>query len=134
MRYYSVENLQYSLTSGIDTSHIHKNHQQLIYLFSRLYNVFTSSCAHVHIFLRPFINHIIFFLQLCLSFLSSFTNSFSPINPLIPSAQVSLGLPYTALFTHQWFYHMTYGFLNTWFTYLIWTVFSVVYSVFCIVL
>jgi hypothetical protein len=38
----------------------------------------------VHIFLRPFINYIIFFLQLCLSFQSSSTNPFSPISPLIP--------------------------------------------------
>jgi hypothetical protein len=47
----------------------------------------------VHIFLRQFINYIIFFLQLCLPFQSSSTNPFSPISPLIPSAQVSLGLP-----------------------------------------
>ena len=33
------------------------------------------------------------FLQLSLSFQSSSTNPFSPISPLIPSAQVSLGLP-----------------------------------------
>jgi hypothetical protein len=30
---------------------------------------------------------------LCLSFQSSSTNSFSPISPAVPSAQVSLGLP-----------------------------------------
>ena len=55
-----------------------------IYLFSRLYNVATSSCAHLT---------IIFFLQLPLSFQSSSINPFSSISPLIPSAQVSLGLP-----------------------------------------
>ena len=43
--------------------------------------------------MRPFDNYIIFFLQLPLSFQSSSINPFSPINPLIPSAQVSLGLP-----------------------------------------
>jgi hypothetical protein len=47
----------------------------------------------VHIFLRPFINYVIFFLQLRLSFQCSSTNPFSPISPLIPSAQLSLGLP-----------------------------------------
>jgi hypothetical protein len=59
-----------------------------------------AQCVHiqqaaqcVHIFLRPFINYIIFFLQLCLSFQSSSINPFSPISPLIPSAQVSVGLP-----------------------------------------
>jgi hypothetical protein len=36
----------------------------------------------VHIFLRSFINYIIFFLQLCLSFQSSSTNPFSPISHL----------------------------------------------------
>ena len=46
-----------------------------------------------HIFLRPFNNYIIFFLQLPLSFQSSSINPFSPISPLIPTAQVSLGLP-----------------------------------------
>ena len=46
-----------------------------------------------HIFLRPFDNYSIFFLQLLLSFPSSSINSFSPISLLIPSAQVSLGLP-----------------------------------------
>jgi hypothetical protein len=42
----------------------------------------------VYIFLCPFINYIIFFLQLCLSFQSSSTNPFSPVSPPIPSAQV----------------------------------------------
>ena len=41
-----------------------------------------------HIFLRPFNNYIIFFPQLLLSFRSSSINPFSPISPLIPSAQV----------------------------------------------
>jgi hypothetical protein len=47
-------------------------------------------CSHLP---APIINYVIFFLQLCLSFQSSSTNSFPPISPLIPSAQVSLGLP-----------------------------------------
>ena len=46
-----------------------------------------------HIFLCPFNNYIIFFLQLLLSFFHSSINPFSPISLLIPSAQVSLGLP-----------------------------------------
>ena len=46
-----------------------------------------------HIFLRPFDNYIIFFFQLPLSFQSSSINPFSPISPLIPSVQLSLGLP-----------------------------------------
>jgi hypothetical protein len=41
----------------------------------------------------PTDNHSIFFLQLLLSFQSSSINLFSPISSLIPSAQVSLGLP-----------------------------------------
>ena len=41
----------------------------------------------------PFNNYIIFFLQLSLSFLSSSINPFSPISPLIPSAQVNVDLP-----------------------------------------
>jgi hypothetical protein len=47
-----------------------------------------------HIFLRPFDNYIIFSLQLLLSFQASSINPFSPTSPLIPSAQVSLGLLY----------------------------------------
>jgi hypothetical protein len=43
--------------------------------------------------IKLFHNYIIFFLQLFLSFHSSSNNPFSPISPLIPSAQVSLGLP-----------------------------------------
>ena len=38
-----------------------------------------------HIFLHPFDNYSIFFLQLPLSFQSSSINPFSPISPLIPS-------------------------------------------------
>ena len=55
-----------------------------IYLFSRLFDVSTSSSAHLT---------IIFFLHLSLSFQSSSINPFSPNSPLIPSAQVALGLP-----------------------------------------
>src|SRR5215468_2504995 len=77
------------------------SHQAVQCVHIRLYNVFTSDCtmcSHqtvqcVHIFLRPFINYTIFFLQLCLSFQSSSTNPFSPISPLLPSTQVSVGLP-----------------------------------------
>jgi len=50
-----------------------------------------------YIFLRAFDNYIIFFPQLPLSFQSSSINPFSPISPLIPSAQVSLGLPHFLL-------------------------------------
>ena len=46
-----------------------------------------------HTFLPPFDHYIIFFLQLPLSFQSSSINPFSPISPLIPSAQGALGLP-----------------------------------------
>ena len=46
-----------------------------------------------HTFLRPFNHYIIFSLQSLLSFQSSSINPFSPISPLIPSAQISLGLP-----------------------------------------
>jgi len=45
-----------------------------------------------HIFLCPFDNNIILFLQLPMSFQSSCINPFSPTSPLIPSAQVSLAL------------------------------------------
>jgi hypothetical protein len=54
--------------------------------------IMQQAVQSVHIFLRPFINYIIFFLQLCLPFQSSSTNPFSPISPLIPFAQVSLDL------------------------------------------
>ena len=66
----------------------HKNIAKTeIYLF--IYQAFQC----FHIFLRPFNNYIFFFLQLLLSFHSSSINPFSPIGLLIPSAQVSLGLP-----------------------------------------
>ena len=55
-----------------------------IYLFSRLFDVSTSSCAHLT---------ITFFFHLSLSFQSPPINPFSPNNPLIPSAQLALGLP-----------------------------------------
>src|SRR5215510_8488252 len=69
-----------------------------IYLFSRLYNVSTYLFIYqvvqcFHIFLRPFSYYVMFFLHLLLSFQSSSVNPFSPIIPLIPSAQVNLGLP-----------------------------------------
>src|SRR5215510_6438384 len=69
-----------------------------IYLFSRLYNVSTylfiyQAVQCFHIFLRPFSYYVIFFLHLLLSFQSSSVNPFSSIIPLIPSAQVNLGLP-----------------------------------------
>jgi len=50
-----------------------------------------------HISLRPFNNYITFFVQFLLSFQSSSIDPFSPISPLIPSAQVSLGLPHFLL-------------------------------------
>ena len=46
-----------------------------------------------HIFLRPCSNYIIFFLHLLLSVQSPSISPFSPIIPLIPSAQVNLDLP-----------------------------------------
>ena len=49
-----------------------------IYIYIYIYNNYTS---------------FIFFLQLFLSFQFSSVNPFSPISPLIPSAQISLGLP-----------------------------------------
>ena len=71
----------------------------LLLLFSRLYNVIIIiiiiyqdvQCSHI--FLHPFNNYSIFFLQLPLSFQSSSINPFSPISPLIPYVRVSLGLP-----------------------------------------
>ena len=56
----------------------------LFYLFSRLFDVSTSSCDHLT---------FIFFFHLSLSFQSSSIKPFSPISPLIPSAQVALDLP-----------------------------------------
>jgi hypothetical protein len=61
--------------------------RQIIYLFIQQ----VVQCFHI--FLPPFDNYIIFFLHLLLSFQSSSINPFSSISPLIPSAQVSLGLP-----------------------------------------
>ena len=55
-------------------------------LFSRLYNVSTSSCAHLIIILSSSSS------CLCHSSLLPLL-PFLPISPLIPSAQVSLGLP-----------------------------------------
>jgi len=57
-----------------------------MYLFSSLHNVSTFSCARLA-------NYSIFFVQLLLSFQSSSINPFSTISPLIPPAQVRLGLP-----------------------------------------
>ena len=57
----------------------------LLLLFSRLYDISTSSCAHLTIILSSS--------SICLSFQSSSINPFSPISPLTPSVQVSLGLP-----------------------------------------
>ena len=57
-------------------------------------NVFIQQAVKCfHIFLRTFNKYIISFLQLPLSVQSSSINPISPISPLIPSAQVSLGLP-----------------------------------------
>ena len=61
------------------------------YIYFYLFIQQTVQCFHI--FLRPSDNYVIFFLQLLLSFHSFSINPFSPINPLIPSAQVSLGLP-----------------------------------------
>jgi hypothetical protein len=61
-----------------------------IYLF-----IYLADCTmfpHLPAPIKQFDNYIIFFLQLFLSFQSSSINPFSPISPLIPSAQVSLGL------------------------------------------
>ena len=64
--------------------------QQIFILFSRLFDVSTSSCAHLTITLS-------FFFHLSLSFQSSSINPFSPISPLIPSAQVALSLSHFLL-------------------------------------
>jgi hypothetical protein len=48
---------------------------------------------HLSAPIKQFDHYIIFFLHVFLSFQSSSINPFSPISPLIPSAQVSLGLP-----------------------------------------
>ena len=54
---------------------------------------YLAVCTLFPHFLAPIWQLYIFFLQLPLSFQSSSINPFSPISPLIPSAQVSLGLP-----------------------------------------
>ena len=63
------------------------------YVCVYIYIIIQQVVQCFHIFLRPFGNYSIFFLQLLLSFQSSSINPFSPISPLIPSAQVRLGLP-----------------------------------------
>src|SRR5215510_1934726 len=70
--------------------HIYIHTYIYIYIYT---HIIQQSVQCVHIFLRPFIDYIIFFLQMCLSFQSSSTNPFSPISPLIPSTQVNSGLP-----------------------------------------
>jgi hypothetical protein len=58
--------------------------------------IYLAGCTmfpHLPAPIKLFDHYIIFFLQLFLSFQSSSINPFSPISPLIPSAQVSLGLP-----------------------------------------
>jgi hypothetical protein len=67
------------------TDTAHGDVRKTLLLFSRLYDV--------SIFLRPFRHYAIFLLHLFLSVQSSSRNPFSPIIPLIPSAQISLGLP-----------------------------------------
>ena len=62
-------------------------------LNSYIYLFIYQAVQCFHISLRPFNKYIIFFLHFLLSFQSSSINLFSPISPLIPSAQVSLGLP-----------------------------------------
>ena len=61
-----------------------------IYLFSSFFDVSISS-------MRPFDNYLIFFFHMSKSFQSSSINPFSPIDPLILSAQVVLGLPHYLL-------------------------------------
>ena len=58
-----------------------------------IYIIISQAVQCFNIFMRPFDNYIILFLQLPLLFPSSSINPFSPISPLIPSAHVSLGLP-----------------------------------------
>ena len=64
-----------------------------IYIYINIFIIIIYQVRRFHIFLRPFDNYLIFFFHLSLSFLSSSVNPFSPISPLIPSAQVALGLP-----------------------------------------
>jgi hypothetical protein len=65
------------------------------------YYYYLAGCTMFHIFLRPFDNYNIFFLQLPMSFQSSSINPFSPISPLITSAQVRLDLPRPQLHMQQ---------------------------------
>jgi hypothetical protein len=58
--------------------------------------IYLAGCTmfpHLPAPIKQFDHYIIFLLQLFLSFQSSSIDPFSPIIPLIPSAQVSLGLP-----------------------------------------
>ena len=61
------------------------------YLILYLFICQALQCSHI--FLRPCSNYIILFLHLLLSVQSSSISPFSPIIPLIPSAQASLGPP-----------------------------------------
>jgi hypothetical protein len=55
--------------------------------------IIQQAVQSVHILLLPFIYYTIFPLKLCLSINYSSNKPFSPISPLIPFAQVSLGFP-----------------------------------------
>ena len=77
-----------------------------VYLF-----IYLAGLQCFHILLCPFNNYIIFFLQLLLSFQSSSINPFSPISPLIPSAQVSFCLPRIGLLIHIIIYRSCIGIL-----------------------
>jgi hypothetical protein len=54
---------------------------------------YLTSCTMFPHLPAPIDNYNVLFLQLLLSFQSSSINFFSPISPLIPSAQLCLGLP-----------------------------------------
>jgi hypothetical protein len=69
-----------------------------ILLFSRLYDISTSSCAHWTLIVSSFSIH------LCHSSLLPLV-PFPPISPRIPSSQVSLGLPRFLL--HSGFHFIT---------------------------
>jgi hypothetical protein len=56
-------------------------------------NYYLAGCTKCPHLPAPIDNYSIFFVQLLLSFQSFSINPFSPISPLISSAQVSLGLP-----------------------------------------
>jgi len=51
--------------------------------------IYLAGLQYFHTFLRPFNNYNLFFLQLLLSFQFSSINPFSPISPLIHSAQAN---------------------------------------------